>query len=64
MDEIPALRSLPWHALQRRLANAIGQDRASIASWLAIPAPVPAPAAAVPGQSWLVRALVNVRPAV
>jgi hypothetical protein len=62
MYEIFALRSLPWHALQRRLANSISDDHASIASWLTMAASARLLPAGSAGQSWLTRALTGSRP--
>lgn len=55
MNDIFELWSLPWHALQRRLAASCGAETAAVASGNS-QSPV-AGIAATPASSWLVRAL-------
>jgi len=55
MNEIFELWSLPWHALQRRLAINFGA--ATPATVFGNPQSLVARAAATPASSWLVRAL-------
>ncbi len=55
MNDIFELWSLPWHALQRRLATSFGADPAAIAP--GNPQSTAARVGGAPTSSWLVRAL-------
>jgi hypothetical protein len=60
MDDICEMWSLPWHALQRSLANGTGDD-APNHSTVGM-RPVNARGAAVPPNSWLARARSRLAP--
>ena len=55
MNDIFEIWSLPWHALQRRLATAVGAE--APARNVTNPRGAGAGVAAVPASSWLARAL-------
>lgn len=60
MNDIFENWSLPWHALQRRLAKSVGTEAAANAA--TNPRDADARVAAAPASSWLARAL-SVAPA-
>jgi len=56
MNEMLELWSVPWHALQSRLADGIGFEAAATAAAAAVARQAAQPPAAA-GYSWLARAL-------
>ena len=61
MNETFALRILPWHALQNRLAAAIASEPGALANLLHLSAPAAQTSCGLEGKSWLVRALLSTR---
>jgi len=55
MNDMFEIWSLPWHALQRRLAKGVGAEAAANAT--TNPPNAGARVAAAPASSWLTRAL-------
>jgi hypothetical protein len=60
MNDVFEIWSLPWHALQRRLAKGVGAALAANAT--TNPRDAGARVAVAPASSWLVRALSDSAP--
>ena len=62
MHQTPYPHKLPWQALQQRLALALVADPASMVRLLCAAVPGASIPAGPVARSWLVRALLDVRP--